>query len=294
MLPYASKPTPTAAIIAIDTPTAKPNNTFTPERSPSTTHAPIPTSSLRNHSANSEADNCRTVVDGFYAMRKDLGLPEHFQYGNPFRQATDFNPNQYFKILPHLHMKPGYELDYVYFKDELGGKPLLYARKTDRAPFQTYKEFLKSYDETISYEGSYSQLKHDLDYLEKIQVDGSPESYFQYVILAVMGDQFYLLWHGNYNDTRILCNFDDIKNVEEEIQCFDMAFPKDVVDRIEEIDFSPAVLIDGKTATVRFVTFTIMWGGFFENIYKLDMLNPGKLMDIKRNPLIMYNSGLAF
>jgi hypothetical protein len=113
-----------------------------------------------------------------------------------------------------LNIAPGYQLDYLYFLDHLGGKPVLYARPIDNAPFQTYEEFLQSYGEEISGESSYAALNHAYDYLDQIQIDGSPESYFQFIVLALLGDQFYLDWHGLYNDTMILCDSSDLARVD--------------------------------------------------------------------------------
>lgn len=74
---------------------------------------------------------------------------------------------------------------------------------------------------------------------------------------------------------------------------FEIEFPQDVKDRIEQIDFSPMVIIDENSVTVRYVTFT-KWGGFFENVYVMDKDNPMQLLDVKFNPLIEYDCGISF
>jgi hypothetical protein len=254
----------------------------------------VPTSSFTNNQAAILiGSECGEVINGLYTLKEALGLPEHFMSENPFRQNTDFNPNRYFQVLTHLKITSGYNLDYIYFNDELGGLPLVYARKTSDLPFQSYDELLNFYGEEISGERSYGKLRHKYDYLEQIRIDKTPESYFEFVTLAFLGDQFYLWWHGLYNDAKILCDHSDLSVVDEDMAGFDLEFPKDVKDRIEKIDFTPVVLVDETTVTVRFVTFT-KWGGFFENVYVMDKENPMQLQDVQFNPLIEYDCGINF
>lgn len=286
-------PTNTATPIPTKTPIPTATTTPTPKPSPTATIPAVPTISVNTQSAISMASECRQVVDGLYNLKKDLGLPEHFTSENPFRQPTDFDPNKYFQIFTHLKIASGYKLDYIYFNDELGGLPLVYARKTSSAPFQSYAELLKSFGEEIEGERSYGRLRHSYDYLERIQIDKAPESYFEFTALAYQGNQFYLWWHGLYNDLKILCDSSDMQYVNDDLQGFDIEFPQDVKDRIEKIDFSPVVIVGENDVTVRMITFT-KWGGFFENVYVMDKENPMQLLDVKFNPIIEYDCGINF
>ncbi|NTV36562.1 MAG: hypothetical protein HGA53_06370 [Anaerolineaceae bacterium] len=285
--------TNTATVVPTKTHTPTATITSTPEPSPTATIPAVPTISVNTQSAFALSNECRMVVDGLYNLKKDLGLPDHFTEENPFRRNSDFNPNSYFRVLTHLKLISGYKLDYIYFHDELGGLPLVYARKSSSAPVQSYAELLKSFGEDITDERSYGELKHRYDYLEKIQIDKTPESYFEFVTIAFLGDQFYLLWHGLYNDEKILCDSSDQKYFDTELGGMKIEFPQDVKDRIEKIDFSPVVIVGEKDVTVRFVTFT-KWGGFFENVYVMDKDDPMKLLDMKFNPIIKYDCGINF
>jgi len=290
------KPIPTPTSTYTPTKTLIPTSTYTvtPEPSRTATLIPLPTSSMNDKSSISLAKECRNVMDGLYKLKKDLGLPDHLTGENPTREDTDFDPNQYFQILSHLSLTPGYVLDYIYFGDELGGKPLLYARKTNAKPFLTYDDLLKSYGEELSGERSYSQLNHAFDYLEKIQIDKSLESYYQFIVLASLGDQFYLFWHGLYNDVKIMCDSSDLKLIYEDMKDFEIELPIDIANEMERIDFNPVVAEDKVTVSVRFVTFT-KWGGFFENVYILDKEKmPLELVDVQWHPIIEYDCGIAF
>ena len=286
-------PTSTPTVIPTKTPVPTTTNTPTPEPSPTATIPPVPTISVNKQSALSMSNACRGVVDGLYELKKDLGLPEHFTAENPFRLDSEFNPNSYFSVLTHLKLTSGHKLDYIYFNDELGGLPLVYTRKSSVAPFQSYADLLKSFGEEIEGERSYGQLKHKYDYLEQIQIDKTPESYFEFTALAFQGDQFYLWWHGLYNDLKILCDSSDLQFVNEDMHGFDIEFPQDVKDRIEKIDFSPVVIVGESDITVRMITFT-KWGGFYENVYVMDKENPMQLLDVQFNPIIEYDCGISF
>ncbi len=222
----AVSPTPTRTATATFTDTLTPTSTKTATFPPTVTRTatatrtqqPSPTASSTPAPAVPVSDTCRSAIDGFDALKKYLGLPDHFNSGEPFRKAGDFDPNRYFAILKHLKIESGYTLDYVYYLDELGGKPLVYARKVGDPPFQSYDEFLESIGQERSGERSYINLPNAFDYLQKIQVDGTEASYFQFDILAELGDQFYLSWHALYNDFIILCDAGDLKPVERELK----------------------------------------------------------------------------
>ena len=280
-------PTPTSTAA----PTA--TRTLTPLPPSTATLAPVPTSSVNSQLAAPVNETCRLVIDGWNALTQDLETPEHFLSEDPARQPTDFDPNQYFQVFTNLNITPGYQLDYIYFRDQVGGKPLLYARSVDSAPFQTYEEFLQPYGDETPDEYSFEPLDHARNYLEQIQVDGSPESYFQFIILALLGDQFYLDWHGAYNDTMILCNSSDLARVDAEIADFPSDFSPEDISRIQTIELLPVVLVEEKTVTVRFVSFT-KWGGFFENVFVMDKDNPVDLIDAQWNSLVEYDCGIVY
>ena len=301
-------PTPTVTGAPMSTPTSMPTKTPkptatvtpTPEPSPTATVFVMPASLVTDPSALIITDECRAVVDGIYNLKKELEFPEHFLEENPIKQPSDFDPNQYFRVLRHLSMEAGYKLDYLYFGDELGGLPLVYARTSGSAPFQSYEEFLGSYGEEMSGERSYGWLNHSYDYLESVRIDQSPESYFEFVTLALLGDQFYLFWHGMYNDIRILCETGDIEGVVADVNELlsvplgePFEFSREVQDKIDMIDFTPVVLVEEDTISLRFVTFT-KWGGFVEYVYVMDKDDPVQLLDVQFNSLVEWDCGVNF
>lgn len=238
--------------------------------------------------------DCRSMVDGMYALRTDEEFPDHLIEGEPYRKASDFDPNQYFQVLPHLSITPGYELDYLYYYDEMGGFPLLYARKSEDAPFQSFDEFLTSYGETAAEETLYGKtFQHSKDYLNQIHLDGSPESYFEFSVLSSRGDQFYLYWHAATNDRTTLCDKSDLARVEANMANFDLEFSPEEKSGIEQLDFTPSVLSSETTAAVRVVTFT-KWGGFIEYVYTMDKTDPAQTINSTTKTLLEYKCGIVF
>lgn len=69
------------------------------------------------------------------------GIPEHFKQESPLRALGDFDANEFFDVLKHIQMMPGYTLDYVYnFTKGFGGYPCLYARALDEKPFSSFEQ----------------------------------------------------------------------------------------------------------------------------------------------------------
>ena len=184
-------------------------------------------------------------------------------------------------------------LDYVYYFDELGGKPMLFAREVGGPQFKSYEEFLASIGEEAAGERSYTILPHAFDYLEKVVVDGTEGSSFQFAFLALLGDQFYLSWHALYNDFVVLCELRDAEPIAERLRGAQPGLSDEEVEQVKSINYEPTTAINGDAVTVRMVVFS-NWGGFWENLYVMDRQNPYHLLDMKQNVFMPYDCGTAF
>lgn len=239
---------------------------------------------------------CVAAVDGLYHLRSELEYPEYFQQENPARQGDEFDPNRYFDVLTHLKMEPGYTLDYAYRYDGMGGGPLLYARKTEEAPFKTAAE-LQAALTTPTPVGATGEAPPSFgwneQYLSHVQVDGTPESYLEFSLLALTGGQFYLFWHSYYYDTVVMCGLDSIKYPQDELDDFQIELPPEVLSAAKKIDFTPDVRIEEGSVTVRLVTFS-KWGGFTEIVHVLDRARPSRLLRSSVTPLVEYDCGVRF
>jgi hypothetical protein len=47
------------------------------------------------------------------------------------------------------------------------------------------------------------------------------QGYFEYVVMDIMSNQFYLSWHANYNDLEIVCNRGDVNDIVKDVSSGD-------------------------------------------------------------------------
>jgi hypothetical protein len=176
-------------------------------------------------------------------------IPDHLTHGKSVKTGNEFDPNVYFTVLTNLAMKPGYVLDYVYQVDSLGACPWLYARAAAEKPLAS----------TIEYEDW--QKKNDV--LSYLVADGSPDSFFQLAVFQKLAGQFYLVWHANYNDIKIVTTPKQIEAIISGVDRndFGMGFTDEEAESMIAIDPSPAVEISDDRASVTYCIFT-KWGGF--------------------------------
>jgi hypothetical protein len=220
-------------------------------------------------------------VDAMSALTGALEVPSNFQEKNPVKTGEEFDVMEYFGVLDHLSMQPGYALDYVYHYDGMGGTPILYVRPIGQLPYASESELFAAGDSP--------------SYLEFIQTDGTPESYFQYIVLSLMGDQFYQFWHSNYNDSQIVCEKIDVNDIVASLDG-NFGYRISIPSRIKAAllkNVSPIVNIGTQSVQVKLVTFT-RWGGFFEETTFISKSLPHTIQDVQEKNLVPYDCGVMF
>ena len=231
----------------------------------------------------------QATVAAMQALTSGYEAPEvGYNFPDSARQPGWFDVNDYFSVLTHLSMQPGYTLDYIYHSSGSGAAPFLYARKTDSQPYTMLDELAATYPD----HEYWSESDHYNDYLAYVRADDSEEAYFQYVVLEIMGGQFYLVWHAGYNDATIMCNSMALDQ-KTALSYFDITLPPEVQQKAAKLDVSPKVEIGKDTVNVRVVIFT-KWGGFIEEIYTITRTFPHTIKDIKVNTLVKWNCGIMF
>jgi hypothetical protein len=248
------------------------------------TEISVPTSSSTDETA---AAARQATVDAVRALWAAYSLPQTDSATPDLpRQTGWFDVNRYFSVLTHLSMQPGYVLDYVYHNNGSAGQPYLYARKIDSKPFSTLAELTASYTDATK--------DHTNDYLAYVQMDGTEESYFQYITLRIMGGQFYLWWHANYNDHTLVCDRTKLEALlTDTAPLYDQKIPAEQQKEARLIALAPRVQITGDTATVRIVIFT-KWGGFIEETYAITRSFPHTITDTKTKILVPWQINLTF
>jgi hypothetical protein len=224
---------------------------------------------------------CRATVDGMSALTGGLELPANFRTENPVKTGGEFDVMKYFSVLDHLSMQPGYLLDYVYHYDGMGGYPVLYVRPAGQPPYTSEADLAAIGDST--------------SYLDYIQTDDTPESYFQFVVLAAMGREFYKYWHASYSDVLIVCDKADVTDIVGSLNG-DFGYRISLVARVRAAllkGVDPSVNIGGQIVEVRLVTFT-RWGGFYQETYTLSQSMPHTIQEVKEENLVPYECGVMF
>jgi hypothetical protein len=224
---------------------------------------------------------CRSTLDAMSALTGRWEIPTNFQTENPVKRGTEFDVMEYFNVLDHLSIQPGYVLDYVYHFDGMGGYPVLYVRPLSQPPYAT--------------EADLTAAGNTTEYMDYIQTDDTPESYFQFMTLEMIGNQFYLFWHANYSDSQIVCDKSNIASIVASLNG-DFGFRISPIARIRAAllkDVSPSINIGEQTVEIRFVTFT-RWGGFYQETYSLSRSLPHVIQDVQEVNLVPYECGVLF
>ena len=214
-------------------------------------------------------------------------LPRHLQQADARKNGSEFDVNQFFTVLKHLSMQSGYALDYVYRFDGMGGSPVLYARPTNQVPYNSYAN-LEAVWQTESPTTSKDQYDR---YLEFVQLDGTPEAFFQLVVLRTMGRQFYQYWHAGYNDAQILTNLQSLDQIQP-------MFPEEkltagLMEKARALSIEPQIQFQGDRVTLQVMIFT-HWGGFIQETYTIAGVFPHRILNQTNETLLEYNCGVSF
>jgi hypothetical protein len=225
----------------------------------------------------------QSMVDALNAINPG-GIPAHLQQEDAVKDGTEFDPNRYFTVLTHLSMEAGYVLDYVYYYDGMGGRPILYARPADQTPYENYAAYSAAVGNASGERSAY---------LEHVRTDDTPEGFFQLALLRINGGQFYLFWHSNYDDAQVVCDRDRMEGIVAVLQESGLPLTDDELQQARAVDYAPVAEFEGDTVRVRVVTFS-MWSGFSEEIYILDREFPHRFRDEEYKVLVPYDCGIMF
>jgi hypothetical protein len=214
-----------------------------------------------------------------------LAVPEHLEQADAEKTGEEFDVNEYFTVLTHISPETGYVLDYVYHYDSFAGGPLMYARQEEEPGYATFSE----YEEAVG--DPFGEARGE--YLEHVQVDGTAEGFFELVVLAIQGEQFYLYWHANYDDSTVIGSREAAEAVIEAASEFGSPLTSEQEREALRLDFEPRVAFEEETVSVRIVTFS-KWGGFFEDVYTISREFPHQILEHEWEELVSYNCGVMF
>ncbi len=243
-----------------------------------------------SHADVSETDSWAAAVDDIKALTRNKPIPRHLL--DPEQPATEdvFDPNQLLIPLKHLSLQEGYTLDFVYRNEGIGANPILYVRKETQPPLASFEDYQKVVDDCDGVDKT-----PGCDYIDFIQSDGTEEGYFQWILLRMMGEQFYLYWHANYKDSEVIASKAQLESLVEAFSAdsFGVSLSSSQKRAALRIDPTPAVSIEGDLVTVRVVWFT-KWGGFFESKYTITAGAPHQVVQKQTESLVEYDCQILF
>ena len=223
--------------------------------------------------------DCADIVRAVAEMQS-VDVPQSLM-DTGVKQGGEFDPNDYFKALTHISMRDGYALDYVYPIDFLGSFPMLYPRPVDQPPYASAADVPEGV-----------KLGNFRDQLE---IEDVEQGYFEYVVMDIMANQFYLVWHANYNDLQIICDKNVANAIVDDTNAHDFGAHFDLAQQAQVralTNVEPVVIFTDDSAIVEVVTFT-KWGGFFKRTYTISMSFPHEV-DVKDENLVEYDCGIMF
>ena len=128
---------------------------------------------------------------------------------------------------------------------------------------------------------------------ESIIVNNTEQGFFEYLLLNIMGGQFYLSWHANYDDIMIICDCSALELVIDETQDFGLELPVDSILAASELDLSPKIEFTEDNVIITAVFFT-KWGGFLRGTFTIKREFPHDIIDGEWEVLIEYECGVMF
>jgi hypothetical protein len=215
---------------------------------------------------------------------QDRWIPFHLMMSGGIRCRTDFDVNQYFTLLNSLTPETGWTLDYVYDCNELGGSPLLYARRKWAVPFLTYSAYRNANPKITSEE--------ETDFLSHIKTDGTPEGFLQFAVLRIMADQFYLYWHAGYNDERIVYDRTQLDTLLAKQDIFKKPTAEER-QKATSLDLQPVVTMTDKSVRVSLLTWT-NWGGLYRKTFTISNAFPHRIEKEEKEQIVSYFCGIIF
>lgn len=228
------------------------------------------------------------TIDAIVGLRTGYELPDYLEQENAEKRGGEFDVNRYFTVLKHVSMEPGYVLDYVYCWDGMGGSPVLYARKAEAPAYRTCSEYQRAVSTPAPGTAAGSWLDH-------VRADGTPEGFIELVVLRTMGSQFYLFWHSNYNDARIVCDPATMEAIISSLEGTNFGTPitAEQAAAARALDIAPRVEIGDRQVVVKIVLFT-RWGGFYRSTFTMARDFPHTFEKPDSEELVPYDCGIMF
>ena len=129
-----------------------------------------------------------------------------------------------------------------------------------------------------------------------VELDGSPESAWERVLLKVLSKQFFLAWHANYERYRIITDmrkFDTEADVDFDFRRVWAAIDESGRRRMMKNDFVPTVTLEDDCATVTYYIFS-SFSGLVKQTDRVDMISGNILGETEEETIVEYCCGVYY
>ena len=241
------------------------------------------------------AFDAQRIADDFEAALPADDFPQQKLPMEGALPADRFDVNRYFAVLDALKLAEGWTLDWVYCNRGIGGFPVLYARRSDAAPFPDHATYEAQATNALP-AGAEAREFLRYGYLEKIEVEDSPRGYFQLAVLRLLGDRFQLFWHEFYNEIHLVCSAagwkERLKFERQRGEPY-RAPPRDFVAAAKKLNFAPQVRLADDRAEVAVTTYS-PFGGLTRHEFAFARTAPHRLLKQEATPLVLLEQHFVF
>ncbi len=105
-----------------------------------------------------------------------------------------------------------------------------------------------------------------------------------------MGGQFYLFWHSQEMDSRVIATRESLDTaLDTVIDLMDGT----QMEQARAVDPTPVVTFAGDVATLEILVFT-RWGGLYRHIYTIERIFPQRILDVQVQTVAECDCGITF
>lgn len=225
----------------------------------------------------------KLVAEGPHPKGFDVSINKEKLNGNTF------NINRYFLVLTNLSVTSGYVFDYIHLEGS-NGYPVLYGQKDSENPLLTADEYIRKFPLK-----EFGPPEYILgDWSSAVELNPTSSGYLELAALHLIGNQFYLYWHANYNDRVIIASTAKLEEVlNSENLIFNGGLPIGYRIEATKLNVRPSVEVAEDAVWVSLLTFS-KWGGFVRVELAISKEHPHKILLEESETLIDYVSGILF
>jgi hypothetical protein len=223
------------------------------------------------------------IWDDAWSLPEEPGKLEALNAAKP-----RLDVNAYFTVLKHLSMEEGYVLDYHFVPRDMDARPYGYARRSSDQPLAGLVDYEKLVGDAQGWQ------RRQVAFLNRVKHDGTPQGCLEYVALAIMAEQFCLVQHANYDDTRVVASREEVREIIAELEADKRQIDPKAKAAALAIDPAPETRPLKKGHTFVSVVVFTKWGGFYRCEFVVNPAGTPGLCPVYSTRLAEFNCGVWY